>query len=73
MHIITYLCLFFNSDGVDGRVHVLDVLFAIRQPEATNAQGLYACLEGALQYMGIDNLKNKLVGFGLALAVMGPA
>ena len=59
-----YLCLFFDSNGVDGRVHVRDVFFAVRQPEATDAQGLYACLEGALQYMGIDNWKNKLVGFG---------
>jgi hypothetical protein len=46
---------------------VCDVFFAFRQPEATNAQGLYACLEGALQYniMGIDNWKKKLVGFGI--------
>ena len=50
-----YLCLFFDSNGVDGRVHVRDVFFAVRQPEATDAQGLYACLEGVFQYMGIDN------------------
>ena len=32
-----YLCLFFDSNGVDGRVHVRDVFFAVRRPEATDA------------------------------------
>ena len=59
-----YLCLFFDSNAVDGRVHVRDLFLAVRQPKATDAQGLYVCLEGALQYMGVDNWKNKLVGLG---------
>ena len=53
----------FDPSAIDGRVHVHDLFFAIRQPKATEAQGLYVCL-GALQYMGVDNWKNKLVGFG---------
>ena len=44
-----YLCLYFYSNGVDDRVHVRDVFFAVQQPEATDAQGLYACLEGVLK------------------------
>ena len=41
-----------------------NLFFAGRQPEATDAYGLYVNLEYALQYMGVDNWKNKLVDFG---------
>ena len=59
-----YLCLYFDANGADGRVHVCDVYFAVKQPRSTDAPGLYACLQQAVQYMGIDDWKNKLVGFG---------
>ena len=40
-----YLCPIFDSNAVDGRVHVRDLFFAVRQLKATDAQGLYVCLE----------------------------
>ena len=36
-----YLCLFFYPSSIDGRVHVRDLFFAVRQPKATDTQGLY--------------------------------
>ena len=27
-----YLCLYFDSNGIDGKVHVRDVFFAVKQP-----------------------------------------
>ena len=39
-----YLCLFFDSNTVDGRVHVRDLFFSVRQPKATDVQGLYVGL-----------------------------
>lgn len=41
-----------------------DVYFAVKQPQSTDAPGLYACLQQAVHYVGIDNWKSKLVGFG---------
>ena len=55
---------FFYSNRVDGGVLVWDVFFAVRQPEATDTRGLYVYLDHALQYIGVDDWKNKLVGFG---------
>ena len=36
-----YLCLFFYPSAIDGRVHVRYLFFAVRQPKATDTQGLY--------------------------------
>ena len=43
---------------------VCDVFFAVRQPEAADVQGLYVYPDHALQYMGVDDWKNKLMGSG---------
>ena len=36
----TCACFFYPS-AIDGRVHVRDLFFAVRQPKATDTQGLY--------------------------------
>lgn len=38
--------------------------FAVRQPNSCTGLGLFQCLEGAMDYVGIADWKDRLVGFG---------
>lgn len=45
---------------------VQDKLFAVRQPNSCIDLGLFQCLEDAMDYVGIADRKDRLVGFGCA-------
>ncbi len=59
-----YVVLYFDSSGSDGKVHVRSKLFAVRQPKGCNAKSLFDSLVTAMDYVGVSDWKDKLVGFG---------
>ena len=59
-----FLAVYFDLHAADGRVHVRSQFFAARRPARANAEGLFACLEAGLAYVGVADWDKKLVGFG---------
>ena len=59
-----FLVMYCDPHIQDGRVHVCNRLFAVRQPVSGNAEGLFDCLTRAFDHMGVSDWKNKLVGLG---------
>ena len=59
-----FLVVYFDPSADDGKIHVRNRLFAVRQPVRANAEGLFECFTRALDYVNIVNWKDKLVGFG---------
>ena len=59
-----FLAVYFDPHATDGRVHVRSQFFAARRPGQANAEGLFACLEARLAYVGVADWDKKLVGFG---------
>ncbi len=59
-----FLVLHFDPYSADGKVHVRDSFFTVRQLSRGTAQGLFDCLKRAVEYMGAANWETKLIGFG---------
>eukprot|EP00731_Ephydatia_muelleri_P034732 Em0074g4a len=57
-----FMVLYFNPYFEDGSVHVHNRFLTVRNPNRSNADGLYECFVRAMTYAGVD-WKNKLVGF----------
>lgn len=43
---------------------VQDKFLAVRQPKSCTGLGLFKCFESAMEYVGISDWKDRLVGFG---------
>ena len=59
-----FLVLYFDPHSSDGKVHVRDRFFCVRQLSSGTAKGLFECLKGALTSMGVMGWQKKLIGFG---------
>lgn len=59
-----FIALFFDPYSQDGVVRVRSKFLAVRQPSSGNAVGLHESFTKALSRVGIENWKQKLVGFG---------
>ena len=59
-----FLILHFDPYSADGKVHVCDRYFAVRQLHSATAQGLFDCFRKAIDYMGAVHWETKMVGFG---------
>lgn len=59
-----FLVLFLDPHSEDGVVHVHDKFLTVRRPKHCNADGLYRCFERGLAFVGINDWRTKLVGFG---------
>ena len=59
-----YLLVYFDPLTNDGVVHVRNKFFTVRRPARSNAEGLYECFVRALNYVGVTDWENRLVGFG---------
>ena len=54
----------FDPHGHDGKVHTCDKFHTIRQPNSSNAEGLYECFVKVVSYVGVADWESKLIGFG---------
>lgn len=45
-------------------IHVNDRFFTVQRPERCSADGLFECFKRAFSFVGVDNWKSKLIGFG---------
>lgn len=59
-----FIALFFDPYSQDGVVRVRSKFLAVHQPSSGNAVGLHESFTKALSRVGIENWKQKLVGFG---------
>ena len=59
-----FIALFFDPYSQDVVVRVRSKFLAVRQPLSGNAVGLHESFTKALSRVGIENWKQKLVGFG---------
>ena len=59
-----FLQLYYDQHAKDGKVHVPDRFFTVRQPKSGNAEGLFDCFKNALSLVGLANWEDKLIGFG---------
>lgn len=59
-----FLVQYFDPHGDDGKVHTRDKFLTVRQPNSSNAEGLYECFVRALSYVGVADWESKLIGFG---------
>ena len=59
-----FLVLYFDPHSADGKVHVRDQYFTIRELGSGTASGLMECIDRALQYMGITDWEQKMIGLG---------
>ena len=59
-----FLVLYHDPHAPDGRVHVRDRFLTVQQPVRANAKGLFNCFTRALDYIGVADWEEKLIGFG---------
>lgn len=59
-----FLVLYFDPYTNGGKVCVRDEFLAVRQPHSSTGLGLFQCFESAMEYIGISDWKNRLVGYG---------
>ena len=61
-----FLVMYLDTRADDGRVHIRNRFFAVRQPTSGNAEGLFDALNRAFVRMDIadSDWKNRLVGLG---------
>ena len=59
-----FLVLYFDPYTDDGKVHVRNKFFAVRQPKNGTAAGLYESLVRAFNHVDVNDWKDKLIGFG---------
>ena len=59
-----FLVLHFDPYSKNGMVHIRDSFFTVRHLSSGTGQGLFDCVEKAVEYMGLADWKTKLIGFG---------
>ena len=59
-----FLVLYFDPYTDDGMVCVHDKFLAVRQPRSCTGLGLFQCFESAMDYVGISDWRDRLVGYG---------
>ena len=59
-----FLVLYFDPHGADGKVHVRDRFFTVRQLNSGTGQGLLQCLRKAMEYMGVTDWEKRMIGLG---------
>ena len=59
-----FLVLHFNPYSKDEVVHIRDSFFTVRHLSNETGQDLLDCVKKAVKYMGADDWKTKLTGFG---------
>ena len=55
---------YFDPKSDDGSVHVRNKFLTVRQLKRGDAQTLFECFKAAMEYIGITDWRNKLIGFG---------
>ena len=58
-----FLILYFDPYCADGKVHVRDKFFTVRQLSSGTAHGLFDSFKDAIKYMGVTNWETKMIGF----------
>jgi len=59
-----FMIVYFDSECDDGMVHVRDRFFTTRFLQHATAEGLYDAYTNAMRYMGLEESKSKMIGFG---------
>ena len=59
-----FLILYFDAFASDCKVHVRSKFFASRHLGSGTGEGLFESLKTAVEYVGVDDWKTKLIGFG---------
>lgn len=59
-----FLVVFCDPFSADGKMHVCNELLTVRQPGRATAEGLFACLRVAMDFVGVANWEHKLIGVG---------
>jgi hypothetical protein len=59
-----FLIFYFDPYTSYGKVCVQDKFLAVRQPNRCTGLGLFECFESAMEYVGLSDWKDRLVGFG---------
>ena len=55
---------YFDPKKDDGKVHVRNKFFCVRQPRKGDAQSLFERFKAAMEFVGIVDWEMKLIGFG---------
>ena len=59
-----FMILYLDPYCKDGSVHIRDQFLTTRYLNSGTAKGLYEAFGRALKYMGLEELKSQLIGFG---------
>ena len=59
-----YTVQYFNPKTEDGQVHVCNNFFTVRQVKRGDARGLFECFKAAMEFVGVTNWEEKLIGVG---------
>ena len=59
-----FLVVYLNANSSDGSVHIRNQYLCVRKPKTVCANGLYDCFKRALAYLGLEEKRSKLIGFG---------
>ena len=59
-----FMILYLDPYRTDGQVHIQNRFFTTRYLKCGTAEGLYNAFGNALEYMGLEESKSKLIGFG---------
>ena len=59
-----YTVQYFNPKTEDGQVHVCNNFFTVRQVKRGDACGLFECFKAAMEFVGVTNWEEKLIGVG---------
>lgn len=55
---------YFDPKMDDGQVHVWNKFFTVRQVKKGDAHGLFECFRAAMDFVGVDDWEEKLIGLG---------
>ena len=58
------MILYLDPYCKDGSVHIRDQFLTTRYLNSGTAKGLYEAFGRALKYVGLEELKSQLIGFG---------
>ena len=59
-----YTVQYFDAKMSDGQVHVCNKFFTVRQVKRGDAHGLFECFKAAMEFVGVDDWEDKLIGLG---------
>ena len=58
-----FLILHFDPYSNNGKVHIRDSFVTVRYLSSGTGQGLFDCVQKAVEYMGADDWETKLIDF----------